>query len=318
MTALRFQTTIPDLAPHDDCDLEWWFVQGCVSAQGRAKLHLMAALFVVRGFDAAGPPGAMLIQHVMDEATGSFWVDSRLTPTAVAHHNRIAELVAAGHFRPALRGLALWRHRKDMLAWADNAGVIIDASEPEFSIYPFCVAWNGFGLARDGQELHLRLALGHENGTLRLTLKAETPWLDEKSTRLNAGFGDCFAYQCCPQMIGRGELNGTAIDGSFWIDRQWGGYNGWLLDHSETSCRVLGWDWFGLNLNDGRDMLVLRHRPLGKRDRQKSFAVLFDSEAPRLVENPEIRPLHHWTSPKSGARYPISWRLALPRPRFFG
>lgn len=303
--------SVPKFAPQDQSAIEWWFVQGQLEGLGFSRKHVMAALFLVHAPDRQNPPGAMLIQHVLDEADGRVWYDSRVTPETVACHNMIAERVARAGFPPLLRDVALWRHRQDMETWIRSAGVIIDCDTPEIRSEPFSLSWNGFALEEAIEGLSLRVMVG-PGTTADVTLSPERGWLNARSELLHRGFAPAFAYQCCPRLTAKGRAGTTEVKGHFWIDRQWGRFEDWLLAPEGSGYRVLGWDWFGLNLNDERDLLVCRHRDAASGSTRLQYGVIFDRTAPRVTEAIEATPLSYWTSPRSAARYPVAWQLAFP------
>ena len=74
-----------------------------------------------------------------------------------------------------------------------------------------------------------------------------------------------------------------------------------------------GWDWFGLRLRDGRSVMLYRMR-----DRQGGTSYLFGwivDRAGRVRtftrEEVTMNALRYWTSPKTGARYPLSWDITI-------
>jgi predicted secreted hydrolase len=96
------------------------------------------------------------------------------------------------------------------------------------------------------------------------------------------------------------------LTGTGWLDHEW--------SNSLMPPDAVGWDWIGINLLDGgaltasvmrrRDGSVLwaggSHRPAGGAVR--SFGpdeVIFS-------------PRRYWTSPRSGARYPVEWDIRTP------
>jgi len=77
----------------------------------------------------------------------------------------------------------------------------------------------------------------------------------------------------------------------------------------------VGWDWFSLRLDDGRDLMVYRlRRSDGTADPHSSGTVVGDDGAVSILgrEDAVIEVLEWWTSPATGARYPVRWRLRVP------
>lgn len=164
----------------------------------------------------------------------------------------------------------------------------------------------------DGHDGY-RAAFNGPGFALRLALAApEPPLLQGRAGFSRKGpLPDQFShYYSRPQLRTRAELQldggrPQRLAGRAWLDHEW-------------SDRVLGdavgWDWLGINLHDGRALTLFqlrlpdgsRHwaggslRAPGRPDR---------SFAPAEVD---MRPLQHWTSPATGGRWPVAWRLASP------
>jgi predicted secreted hydrolase len=96
------------------------------------------------------------------------------------------------------------------------------------------------------------------------------------------------------------DVNGTA-----WLDHEWSES---LLDRE-----AVGWDWIGMNLHDGGALMAFRLR---RRDGSTLWAGgtwRAPGQTPRSFSAAEVHftPGRTWTSPASGARYPVSWTIAL-------
>jgi predicted secreted hydrolase len=98
-----------------------------------------------------------------------------------------------------------------------------------------------------------------------------------------------------------------AVSGASWLDREW--------STSALGPDQSGWDWFALQLEDGRDLMFyrLRDKEGGMDSFSKGVLVETDGQARRLRWNDvELQPLGEWISPHTGDRYPAGWRLRLP------
>lgn len=101
--------------------------------------------------------------------------------------------------------------------------------------------------------------------------------------------------------------------GEGWFDHQWGRSYGLLTGE--------GWDWFGLQLDDGRELLVSRLRPAGAGAATDGEALVQARAEARLI-GPDgsttpsnrvvLRPLRRWRSEDTGADYPVAWAISLP------
>jgi predicted secreted hydrolase len=83
---------------------------------------------------------------------------------------------------------------------------------------------------------------------------------------------------------------------------------------SQLTADQVGWDWFSLQLDDGRDLMlyVLRDRD-GGIDHASGTLVEPDGSARSLRDDDfRLEAVATWRSPASGTTYPSGWRLELP------
>jgi len=104
------------------------------------------------------------------------------------------------------------------------------------------------------------------------------------------------------------ELDGTRYDvtGESWMDKEFGSN---LLGGDQV-----GWDWFSLQLEDGRElMLYVLRRADGGVD-WASGTLVDRHGAPTYLgrEDFSITSSGAWVSQASGARYPTHWKVSLP------
>ncbi len=87
-------------------------------------------------------------------------------------------------------------------------------------------------------------------------------------------------------------------------------------DHEWTSSTLVegqqGWDWFALQLDDGRDLTVIRVR--GEQGDHWQLSLAGPDGAPLPVSGlPHLTVTQHWRS-DDGVQYPARWRLKLAQP----
>lgn len=98
------------------------------------------------------------------------------------------------------------------------------------------------------------------------------------------------------------------VDGFVWMDREWG--------TSALSPGIAGWDWFALQLSDGRDLMFYRLRTEGGGTGEFSGGSIVDARGERTplgAADVELEPRRRWRSPHTGIEYPVEWRLRIPR-----
>jgi predicted secreted hydrolase len=98
-----------------------------------------------------------------------------------------------------------------------------------------------------------------------------------------------------------------AVSGASWLDREW--------STGALDAAVIGWDWLGAQLDDGRDVMVYRLRMSGGADAAQSRATLIDADGRTRLFGPEsftFSPVGQWQSADRRARYPAAMRLRIP------
>ncbi|MDT8450110.1 MAG: lipocalin-like domain-containing protein [Wenzhouxiangellaceae bacterium] len=105
--------------------------------------------------------------------------------------------------------------------------------------------------------------------------------------------------------VGLGGLE-HEVSGTAWLDREWGS--------SQLGEGLSGWDWFALQLDDGRDLMLYRLRTEAGTESPFSAGMLVtaDGEATVLAAGDfELEPRMRWRDPQ-GIDWPVGWRLAVP------
>ncbi|HET9030292.1 MAG TPA: lipocalin family protein, partial [Candidatus Aquilonibacter sp.] len=97
-----------------------------------------------------------------------------------------------------------------------------------------------------------------------------------------------------------------AVDGISWMDHEYGS--------DELQPNESGWDWFSIQLDDGREVMLYRLRQKdGSTTPQSSGTLVARNGATTYLPLSafSISPTSYWTSPHTGARYPASWRIRV-------
>jgi predicted secreted hydrolase len=267
-----------DHGPHPEFRSEWWYYTGNV-ANGDGRRFAFQLTF----FRFALSPRATV--------RSSAWASNQIymahfTVTDIAH----------GRFHAAERFSR---------AALDLAGA---------SAAPFRV-WLGSWQAgsRDG-FFPQRLRAEDGGYAIDLRLDQRKPLVlngDAGFSRKSAGAGNASYYYSVPRLAVTGQLStpGGAwqVEGAAWFDREW--------STSALAPGQVGWDWFALQLSDGRDLMVyrLRTRDGGSDPHSAGTLVEADGRARSLAADDfQLEELAHWRSPRDGARYPSRWRLRVP------
>ncbi len=76
-----------------------------------------------------------------------------------------------------------------------------------------------------------------------------------------------------------------------------------------------GWDWFSLQLSNDAELMAfrLRHNHDANKDFYSGTYVTPSGETVDLADGTiRMQALDHWTSERTGVRYPVSWRIEIP------
>lgn len=172
--------------------------------------------------------------------------------------------------------------------------------------------WSAVGFS--GKSLDTELKASSEGKAIRLRLKADGPVMlngDRGLSRKGREPGNASYYYSIPRLATSGTIrvDGEEFDvaGLSWLDREWGTTS---LEQSQA-----GWDWFGLQLDDGRALMFYRLRQKdGSTDPVSAGTLLQVDGTMRSLAAADLQ-LEigaWWRSPKSGSRYPAHWRIRLP------
>lgn len=274
-----------DHGPHPDFQTEWWYVTGNLAAADGRRFGFQWTLFR----RALAPP-------TIDPDPGSRpsrWATRQLymahfavTDAAAGRH------LAAERFARGAVGLAGAR-AAPFAAWLEGWRL---ASRDEGALWP------------------LRLEAAAADFAIDLELGRGKPLVlqgDAGLSRKNALPGGASYYYSYPRLpaAGRIEIDGReiAVRGTAWLDREW--------STSVLAPEQAGWDWFALQLDDGRELMVYHlRRTDGTVDPFSAGVVVAAEGAVRRLAATDFTLVvtDTWTSPRSGAVYPSRWRLRVP------
>jgi len=294
-----WKTAAPDYAwsfprdhwAHREYRIEWWYFTGHLETDDAPKRKLGFQLTLFRiGLTPAAPA------LDSDWAASSVLLGHAALTDKDGQRHRFAEVLYRE--TPFLAGFGAYPDPQ--LAWSR-------APAGTDGIWRIRATTDGFALeARDdtqGFAFDLALEPGKPlvlQGPNGLSRKAEAPGaasLYYSFTRLGA--------------TGQVELDGRrhAVRGQAWMDHE--------FSTSQLTAEQVGWDWFSLQLEDGRDvMLYSLRRADGSADFARGTIVDKDGGARLLgAEEWTARPTERWTSPRSRGRYPARWVVTVPSER---
>jgi len=134
---------------------------------------------------------------------------------------------------------------------------------------------NGYDARIRAREFDLRLHFGISPVVLQ-----GKDGFSRKGTRAT----EASYYYSRPRIAVRGTADGEPVTGTAWLDHEW--------SSQYLAAEAAGWDWCGVNLDDGGALMAFRMR-----GREGGVAY-----APEGVA---FKPLRHWHSPRTGVSYPV-------------
>jgi predicted secreted hydrolase len=100
------------------------------------------------------------------------------------------------------------------------------------------------------------------------------------------------------------------VTGEAWLDHEW--------SSEYLDSQAVGWDWIGVDLDDGAALMAFRIR--GPRGEQRwAGGTLRGSDGQVQILQPadvEFHPGRRWTSPRTRIAYPVQWRVRAGRREF--
>lgn len=176
------------------------------------------------------------------------------------------------------------------------------------------VAWIGdWSCERTGlHDFRLRAADGGIALDLELkSLKAPVVHGRDGVSPKAEGEGRASHYYSLTRLASRGTITiagvASAVEGTTWFDHEWA--------TNQLAPDQKGWDWFSLQFADGTELMIFQIRTdSGGRSATSSGTFVFEDGRPRKIDASEFRlePVRWWTSPVTGGRYPVAWRLDCP------
>lgn len=269
--------TLPaDHVSHPDYKIEWWYYTGNVDAANGRRFGYQLTFFRVG--------------VTREPQTASVWAVRDLHMA----HFAVSDL-ATGRF-----------HASDRLQRA-GAGWAGSATD-RFAV------WNAQWRAEaQGDGAHRVRAQAGDVAidlTLRNVERAVAHGRDGYSQKGGAP-GNASHYYSLTRLDTRGTVTVDGkrhdVSGLSWMDHEFGTS---MLEEAQ-----LGWDWFALQLDDGRDvMLYQMRRRGGGTDPHSSGTILSATGTATKLGAAEYRlePLGWWTSPDTGTKYPVRWRVEIP------
>jgi predicted secreted hydrolase len=272
-----------DFGAHPASGIEWWYVTGALEA-GPRLWGFQITFFRTRTTVPRDHPSRFAARQLLFAHAAVSDLDAR----RLRHDQRIARsgfAIAEASERDTALVLDRWRLTRTDVAGRSRYAAHATSDDAGFA----------FDLALDATQPVLLQGRG---GVSR---KGPKP---PSSSR----------YYSEPQLAVSGTLaldgKASAVRGRAWLDHEW--------SDAYLEADAVGWDWIGMNLDDGGALMAFRMR-------RKDGSTLWAGGSHRAAggttrdfgaDEVSFVAGRAWTSPASGARYPVEWQVATPAGRF--
>jgi predicted secreted hydrolase len=274
--ALRFPR---DLGSHPDHAIEWWYVTGQLQAAQR-QYGFQLTFFRSRVPATQGMRSNFAAKQLI-------FAHAALTDVNAAklvHDQRIARASGAPQ--------------------VDLASASQDDTDIQLGDWSLRRQADGYQARVKAKSFSFSLSLKE---TQPMLLQGDQGWSRKGPQPTQASW-----YYSLPQLEVRGTLTqggqSQPVQGRAWLDHEW--------SQSLMHPDAMGWDWIGMNLQNGSALTAFRLRT-------KAGDTLWAGGSMRAAgqTQPEVLapgdvvfvPEHHWTSPSSAATYPVQWGLRIRR-----
>ncbi|EGV33481.1 Protein of unknown function DUF2006 [Thiorhodococcus drewsii AZ1] len=267
-----------DEGAHPGFRTEWWYVTGWLTLPDGSPLGFQVTFFRVRTGIGEDNPSAFAPRQLI--LAHAAIADPRL---GRLRHDQRAARVGFGRAGYATEGARVWLGDWSFEQTGERYEARVNADDFAYTL----------ALVPDGPPML--------NGDEGFSLKAPDQ-------------GNASYYYSRPQLQVEGSLtldgHRKTVTGHAWMDHEWS--SAYIPEGAE------GWDWVGLNLDDGGAIMAFQMR---KPDGEALWAsaTLRSPDGRTEALSPEqiaFTPVREWRSPRTGIDYPVEWRLRLGTRQF--
>ena len=282
-TEIRDFTFPADYGPHPGFKNEWWYLTGNLNGPDGRPFGYELTIF---RFALAPPADTTAPRSASDWRTDQFYM---------AH---FAVTDSAGQ--------AFYADERFGRGGAGLAGAQAD---------PFRVWLEDWSIESTGEDpFPMRLRAQQDGAAIDLTVRPDKPRVlqgDRGLSQKGPGVGNASYYYAYTRLATEGTVvsggDTTQVSGQSWMDREW--------STSALGPNQVGWDWFALQLDDGRDLMYYQLRNTDGSASRFSEGTIVGPDGRKTAvgrEEVEVEVLDTWTSPDGTHTYPVEWRLQVP------
>jgi len=265
-----------DFGPHPDFQTEWWYYTGNLSTKDGRDFGYQLTFF-----------------------------RRALRPDEIERESRwgTSEIYFA-HF--ALTDVESGRFSSNE-KWSRGAPGLAGSQSDPFKLWI-----DGWSIKGDEKKVELK-ATG-ESMSIELSLESTKSIVlqgDKGLSQKSSETGNASYYFSQTRLKTSGTIstggNNFEVSGLSWLDREW--------STSALGENQEGWDWFSIQLDDGREIMLyqLRLKGGGVDPYSSGSYIKKDGSVTQLKPDEfNVKQLDTWKSPETGIVYPSKWGISIP------
>ncbi len=268
-----------DHGPHFDYQTEWWYYTGNLETANGDHFGYQLTFFR-RGLTPGAPPSGS------DLATNQIYFAHFAITDVKGNTHTFAERFSRG------------------------AGGLSGATSEPFRVW--LEDWSAGGLNKDSSVVRLQAREGEM--ALDLTLRAVKPIVAHGDNGLSPKSeerGNASYYLSYTRMATTGQMTARgaeqSVTGESWFDHEW--------STSALGPHGVGWDWFSLQLSDGRELMIFQIRRDDGGIESVSGGTLVEKDGTtRRLSADEVRitVTDTWRSSETDTEYPAGLQISVP------
>jgi predicted secreted hydrolase len=260
-----------DLGSHPQFRTEWWYVTGWLAAEGGESLGFQITFFRTK---------------------------PDIDPDNPSHFAPRQIIVAHCALSDPKHG-TLWQDQKIRRAALGLAG----AMEGDTQVWI-----DQWSLRREAQTYIAKIAA--EDFSFDLALSETQAVLingEDGVSRKGPQPQAASYYYSLPHMRVTGTIlrqgHPSRVTGEAWFDHEW--------SSEYLDAQAAGWDWIGINLQDGGALMAFQIRGLDGKRRWAGGTIRTGAGISQILkpDDVEFRAGRRWTSPRTGIVYPVQWSV---------
>ena len=258
-----------DHGAHPTFGLEWWYLNAILTTAAGREFGVQFTLFRLATTPDPEPDNPWRTGQLFNGHVA-------LSDVSVRKHHE-AERISRGH--------------------PDLAGVTVE---------PFKAFIDGWTLQSIGSEFTpIRLMSTAKTFSIDLVFDLGKPIFFHGNNGLSRKTPEASSYYySLPRMEASGHLivdgEEYEVQGKGWMDREW--------SSEFLGKRYSGWDWFALQFDDGRDLVIFQIRPKNSATARERTAVVIgnDGQGNYLSQDEwDLSPVRTWKG------FPVEWKLRV-------